>query len=86
MVSSFLAVWAVVASLLRQFVMHCFDSGTFNALALLSESENLVVSFWFIVKILSGLSALASSSITFTQLQIAPARMGVYGRWHDMFP
>jgi len=45
MVSSFLAVWAVVASLLRQFVMHCFDSGTFNALALLSESENLVVSF-----------------------------------------
>jgi hypothetical protein len=47
MVSSFLAVWAVVASLLRQFVMHCFDSGTFNALALLSESENLVVSLLF---------------------------------------
>ena len=58
MVFSFLAVLAVVSrrvsELLRQFVMHRFDSGTFNALALLAGSENLSVSFCFIVKILFG--------------------------------
>ncbi|MFZ4779004.1 MAG: hypothetical protein ACOYM3_26865, partial [Terrimicrobiaceae bacterium] len=63
-----------------------FDSGTFNALALLSESENLSVFFCFIVKSSFGFACPCLFIHHLHRLQIAPSPQGLYGRCHDMFP